>query len=136
MQRGSKGNAASGPTSIADLRASLRAAQEQPEPKLAKPPKPRKAPKRESEEERAIKAEKLAMAQHTTSLLKGGKPAGKDYKRPGEREERKGTSGGLFLQLIFVAGVAGGVAYALDPTIVPAAWTDKAQEFISQYIKI
>jgi hypothetical protein len=136
MQRGSKGIGASNPTRIADLRASLRATQEA-EPKLAKPPKPRKQkPVRDSEEERAIRAEKIAMAQHTTSLLNGGKNAGKDYKRPGEIAERKGSAGGLLLQLLLVIGVAGGVAYALDPTIVPAEWTDKAQEFISQYIKI
>lgn len=118
------------PTRIADLRASLRAASE---PQLAKPPKPRKAPKRESDDERAAKAEKVAMAQHRTSLLKGG-DSSKPYLRPGERPERK--KGGLVAQLIIVMVVAVGVAYALDPTIVPAEWTEKAHEFLSQYIKL
>jgi hypothetical protein len=139
MQRGSKGIGDGGPTRIADLRASLRTAHERAPAysKPPKPPKPRKQkPMRDSEEERALKAEKVAMAQHTTSLLNGGKNAGKNYKRPGELAERRGGAGGFVLQLILVLGVAGGVAYALDPTIVPVEWTDKAQDFISQYIKI
>jgi len=137
MQRGLKSNTAANPTRIADLRASLRASQPTVEPKLAKPPKPRKLPRRESEEDRVIRAEKLAMAHHTTSLLNGGQNAGKDYKRPAERMERKkGSFGGLVVQLLLVAAVAGGVAYALDPTIVPAEWMTKAQKFISQYIRL
>lgn len=116
---------------VADLRAQLRTASSGSQ--APKPPKARKAPKRESDEERAIKAEKLALAQHTTSLLKGGNSR-KPYLRPGERAERK--SGGLFAQLLLVAIIAGGVAYALDPTLVPAEWTAKAQQFISQYVKL
>lgn len=139
MQRGSKGIDASRSTQIADLRASVRGAQRQPEARLEKPPKPPKRQKqtlRESEEERVARAEKQAMVQHTTSLLEGGKPAGKNYKRPGERAERKGSVAGLLLQVVIVIGVAGGVAYALDPTIVPPEWIDKARAFIATYVKI
>lgn len=115
---------------IADLRAQFRAASAD----IKKPPKPRKPVQRDSEEERAIKAERLAMAQHTTSLLDGGNSK-KTYKRPGERPERK-SGGGFLLQLLVVIGIAGGVAYALDPTIVPQAWMDQARDFLGRYIKI
>jgi hypothetical protein len=98
-----------------------------------KPPKRSKDIKRESEDDRAIKAEKQALAQHTTSLLAGGKSS-KHYVRPGELAERK--SGGLFGQLLLVVLVVGGVAYALDPTIVPAEWTAKAHELIAKYVKL
>lgn len=112
--------------------ASLRA-QVQSNAQLGKPPKPRKGVQRDSDEERAVKAERQAMAQHSTSLLSDGKSK-KSYKRPGEREEKKG--GGLVWQLLLVVIVAGGVAYALDPTIVPADWIDQARTFIGQYVKI
>ena len=114
---------------IADLRASVTSASAD----LAKPPKPRKAVKRESEEERALKAERVAMAQHRTSLLAGA-DSKKPYKRPGEREERKG--GSLFFQLVLVTVAAGGVALALDPSIIPAEWIETARSFIGQYVKI
>jgi len=135
MQRASKGIGTDSPTRIADLRASLR---QQPaaQSRLARPPKPRKAVIRENEEDRALKAEKQALAQHTTSLLKGGKPAGKDYKRPGERNERKGTVGGFLFQLLIILCVAGGVAYALDPTIVPEEWKARAFDFVSKYVAL
>ena len=115
-------------TRISDLRAQFQAASNQ----VGKPPKPRKSVQRESDEERAVKAERQALAQHTTSLLAGGKSK-KPYKRPGERAESKG---GLFLQLVLVMAVAGGVALALDPSIVPAEWVDQARSFISKYVKI
>jgi hypothetical protein len=102
-------------------------------PALPKPPKPYKGVKRESDEDRAIKAEKQALAQHTTSLLAGGNSR-KPYVRPGERAE--GNSGGLFFQLLLVLVVVGGAAYALDPTIVPAEWTAKAHELIAKYVKL
>jgi len=135
MQRASKGIGANSPTQIADLRASLRD-KHKSDPKLASPPKPRKAVKRESEEDRALKAEKQALAQHTTSLLNGGKPAGQGYRRPGERNERKGAVTGFVFQLLLVLCIAGGVAYALDPTIVPEEWKAKAYDFISKYVEI
>ncbi len=116
-------------TRIADLRAQMKSGPAN----LDKPPKPRKPVKRESEEERAQKAERLAMAQHKTSLLAGGNSK-KAYKRPGEREDRK--SGGLFFQLVLVMVVAGGVAIALDPSVVPAEWVETARSFIGQYVKI
>lgn len=116
-------------TRIADLRAQFKSASAD----MKKPPKPRKPVKRESDEERALKAERQAMAQHTTSLLAGGKSS-KNYQRPGERAERKG--GGLFFQLLLVIIVAGGVAYALDPTIIPPEWIDTARDFVGQYVKI
>lgn len=102
-------------------------------PKPPKPPKPRKPPKRDSDEERALKAEKLALAQHTTSLLEGGNSR-KPYLRPGEREQRKG--GGLIVQLMLVIAIAGGVALALDPSLVPAEWSATAKAFIGQYIDL
>jgi hypothetical protein len=114
---------------IADLRASVRSAAADP----AKPPKPRKEVKRESDEERALKAERQAMAQHKTSLLAGGNSK-KPYKRPGEREERK--SGGLIFQLVLVMVLAGGVAVALDPSIIPPEWIETGRSFIGQYVKI
>lgn len=133
MQRGVQASDADQPTRIADLRASVNRAKADKPPKPPKPPK--KASKRESDEERAAKAEKQAWAQHTTSLLKGGNSK-KPYERPGERAERRGSSGGLLLQLVVVVGLAGGVAYALDPSIVPPEWTAKAHEFISRYITL
>lgn len=114
---------------IADLRAQVNSTSAD----ALKPPKPRKAVKRESEEERALKAERQAMAQHKTSLLAGGNSK-KPYKRPGEREERK--SGGLFFQLVLVMVVAGGIALALDPSIIPAEWIEAGREFIGQYVEI
>ncbi len=120
---------------IADLRASVRTTQRdsvRDRPAPPKPPKPGKGVKRESEEDRAIKAEKQALAQHTTSLLAG--KSKKPYIRPGERAERK--SGGLFVQLMLVMIVVAGTAYALDPTIVPAEWTAKAHELIAKYVKL
>ncbi len=137
MQRDARRQGSAGQSMrIADLRASVRvdkrdAVRNAPAP--PKPPKRGKAIKRESEEDRAIKAEKQSLAQHTTSLLKGGKSA-KNYVRPGERAERK--SGGLFFQLLLVFIFVGGAAYVLDPTIVPAEWTAKAQELIAKYVKI
>jgi len=128
MQQTRKGPG--GQTRIADLRAQVNAASVD----MKKPPKPRKAVKRESEDERAAKAERQALAQHTTSLLAGRKSA-KNYQRPGEKAERKG-GGGLFFQLLLVMIVAGGVAYALDPSILPQEWLDKAHEFVGQYVKI
>ena len=121
---------------IADLRASVRvdkrvAVRNTPAP--PKPPKRGKAVKREFEEDRAIKAEKQALAQHTTSLLAGGKSS-RNYQRPGERAERK--SGGLIWQLLLVIMIVGATAYALDPTIVPAEWTAKAHELIAKYVKL
>ena len=117
-------------TRIADLRAQVQSASID----IKKPPKPRKPVKRESEDERAAKAERQAQAQHTTSLLAGGKSS-KNYKRPGEKAERNG-GGGLFFQLLLVMIIAGGVAYALDPSIVPPEWIDKARDFVGQYVKI
>jgi len=137
MQRtGQRQGLASRSTRVADLRASVRLDKREAARDVSVPPKPPKRSKdvkRESEEDRAIKAEKQALAQHTTSLLAGGKSS-KRYVRPGERAERK--SGGLFGQLLLVGLVVGGVAYALDPTIVPAEWTAKAHELIAKYVKL
>ncbi len=123
-------------TRITDLRASVITSKRdslREAPALPKPPKPYKGVRRESDEDRAIKAEKQALAQHTTSLLAGGNSR-KPYVRPGERAERK--SGGLLFQLLLVLVIVGGAAYALDPTIVPAEWTAKAHEFITKYVKL
>lgn len=134
MQRAQKGFGANSPTGVTELRASLRR-EPAAEANLATPPKPRKAVIRESEEDRAAEAEKQALAQHTTSLLKGDTPVGGSHKRPGERNERKGTATGFVLQLLFVLCIAGGLAYALDPTILPEEWKARALELVSQYVK-
>ena len=141
MQGGGKPQNGGQATRISDLRASVMT--RRPDPKLAKPPKPGKAPKRESDDARAARAERVAQAQHTTSLLKGGKSA-KGYERPGEKLERsERRKGWLFFQLVLVIVVAGGVAYALDPTLLPPewaarvqGWTEQGRAFISQYIEI
>ncbi len=117
---------------IADLRAGLKAIQSPPLPLERNPPKPRKAKKVEQDEERWAKAERQAQLQHTTSLLDGGKKSKKPYVRVGQRAEKK--SGGLFFQLLLVMIIAGGVAYALDPTIVPKEWNDKAWEAIKGFM--
>lgn len=127
-----------GATSVSQLRAGLRtqSGRADTDSKNPKPPKERKARRGESDEERMVKAEKAAMALHTTSLLKGGN-SNKAYLRPAERAQRaEERKGGLFWQLMLVFILVGGVAYAMDPTLVPAEWTDKAHEFISQYVKI
>lgn len=112
-------------TQIADLRAGLRKADVKSSSAKSNfdkpPPKPRKQPKRETVDDRAEKAERQAMLQHTTSLLKGGNSK-KPYVRKGERPQRKGTFFGLLFQLIVVFALVGGVAYALDPTVVPEEW--------------
>lgn len=116
---------------IADLRAGLKSMQAPP-PLEKRPPKPRKAKKIENEEERWAKAERQAQLQHTTSLLDDGKKSKKPYVRVGQRAEKK--QGGLFFQLLVVMIIAGGVAYALDPTIVPKEWNDKAWEVVKSWM--
>lgn len=114
-----------GGTRIADLRAGLRASANRSRFEKA-PPKPKKnKPPRETADERAAKAERQALAQHTTSLLNGGK-SGKSYVRVGEREQRKGTVLGLIFQLVLVVGAVGGIAYAIDPTLLPPEWSAAA----------
>lgn len=129
QQTGSRFGGTGQKTRIADLRAQMKSGHAD----LDKPPKPRKPVTRESEEERALKAERLAMAQHKTSLLTGGNSK-KAYKRLGDREDRK--SGGMFFQLVLVMVVAGGVALALDPSVIPAEWVETARSFIGRYVKI
>lgn len=118
-----------GGTRIADLRA---AANKSRFEKAPPQPKKSKAP-RETAEERAAKAERQALAQHTTSLLDGGKSA-KNYVRVGERAERKGTVLGLIFQLILVVAAVGGIAYAIDPTLLPAEWSAKAQDLYNTHV--
>lgn len=137
MQRDARGQgSATQSMRIADLRASVRVDKRAAARKVSAPPKPPKrgkAVKRESEEDRAIKAEKQSLAQHTTSLLAGGKSS-KNYRRPGERAQ--GKSGGLIWQLLLVVIIVGAAAYVLDPTIVPPEWTAKAHQLIAQYVKL
>ncbi len=120
-----------GGTQITDLRASLKA-MNAPAPMEKRPPKPRKQKQSDTDEVRWAKAEQQAMLQHTTSLLDKGKKPNKAYVRPGERSEPK--KGGLFLQLMLVLILVGGVAYALDPTLIPREWTDKALETIKSWM--
>ena len=113
---------------IADLRAGLRASSEKPRFEKA-PPQPRKKQaKAETIDDRAEKAERQAQVKQTTSLLPGKSP-NKPYVRKGERPERKGTVLGLLFQMIIVMAAAVGIAYAIDPTVIPHEWTDKGQEY-------
>lgn len=99
----------------------------------APPPKSKRQPKRETADDRAEKAERQAMLQHTTSLLKGGNSK-KPYVRVGERPEKRGTLIGFLFQLILVLAAAGGVAYAIDPTLVPEEWKAKIIEVINTWM--
>lgn len=118
-------------TQIADLRASLQSAREKPKFDKA-PPAPRKPKKTQVDhaEARAEKAERQSMQQHTTSLLTG--KAGKPYVRKGERQQHGGSIVGLVFQIIFVVGLVGGVAYVIDPTLLPPEWSAKAVELFDQ----
>ena len=123
-----------GGTRIADLRAGLRTTANKPRFEKA-PPKPKKSKAaRETIDERAEKAERQAQAQHTTSLLNGGKSS-KNYVRVGQREQRKGTVLGLIFQLVLVIGAVGGIAYAIDPTLLPPEWTAKAQDLYKTHVE-
>lgn len=118
-------------TQIADLRASLRNVREKP--KFDKPPPAPKRPKKGAADlamERAEKAERQSMQQHTTSLLTG--KADNRYVRKGERPQSRGTILGLMFQIIFVVGAVGIGAWILDPTLVPTEWNAKAYEIIDQ----
>jgi hypothetical protein len=72
------------------------------------------------------------MLQHTTSLLDKDKQSKKPYVRAGERPEKK--QGSLFFQLVLVLILVGGVAYALDPALIPQEWIDKAAETIKGWM--
>ncbi|MDP3495029.1 MAG: hypothetical protein Q8R82_18105 [Hyphomonadaceae bacterium] len=123
-----------GGTRVTELRAGLRAAADKPRFEKA-PPKAKKIKaQRETIDERAEKAERQALLQHTTSLLNGGKSS-RHYVRVGERAQRKGTILGLVLQLAIVVVAAGGIAYALDPTILPAEWSDQAHGLYKTHIE-
>ncbi len=121
-----------GGTQVADLRASLKA-MSAPPPIEKRPPKPRKQAKGDSDEERWAKAEQQAMLQHTTSLLDNGKrKSKKPYVRVGERPEKR--KGGLTGQLLLVVIIVFGVAWYLDPSLVPQEWTDKTLETINSWM--
>lgn len=117
------------PTRFAELRAHVNISTAPAGP----PPAESKKVKRESDEERAERIERQAMAQHSTSLLKGVDPH-KPYVRRGERDEKK--RGGFLFQLILVMLAAAGIAAVLDPTLIPPQWIDTARDFVSQYVKI
>lgn len=120
-----------GATQVADLRASVKA-MSGPASLEKRPPKPRKQKPSETDDDRWAKVERQAMLQHTTSLLDKGKKPKKAYVRPGERPEAK--KGGLVFQLVVVLILVGGVAYALDPSLIPQEWTDKALETIKSWM--
>ncbi len=124
-------NTRPGVSRIADLRAGLRSSSEKPRFEKA-PPQPRKKQaEAETIDDRAEKAERQAQVQHTTSLLTG-KSSNKPYVRKGERAERKGTVLGLLFQMIIVMAAAVGIAYAIDPTVIPHEWIEKGQGYFSQ----
>lgn len=122
-----------GSTQIADLRAGLGMGKGGQVSIDKPPPKPKKQAKRETADDRAEKAERQAMVQHTTSLLKGGNSK-KPYVRVGERPVKSGSLLGFLFQLILVLIVAGGVAYAIDPTLVPEEWKTKIIEQIKTWM--
>jgi hypothetical protein len=113
MQRGdSRGF---GSARVSDVRAQLRAQSEKQKPEnhaVGKPPKPRRGAAVDVREERAAMAEKLAAMHHSTSLL-AKEP--KNSRSRAYKEPKRG--GGFFWQLLVVMAVAGGVAYALDPSM-------------------
>jgi len=123
-----------GGTRIADLRAGLRAASNKPGFEKA-PPHPKKSKaQRDTIDERAEKAERQAQIQHTTSLLSGGKSR-KNYVRVGERSQRKCTVLGFLFQLSLVMIAAGGIAYAIDPTILSPEWSSKAHDLYKTHVE-
>lgn len=118
-------------TQNADLRAKLHSVREKPRFDKA-PPAPKKIKNTSVDiaNERAEKAERHSMQQHTTSLLTG--KAGKAYVRKGERPQRSGTILGLMFQIIFVIALVVGVAYLIDPTILPPEWRAAAMDAIDR----
>lgn len=118
-------------TQIADLRASVQAAREKPKFDKA-PPAPRKPKKGAAElaTERAEKAERQSMHQHTTSLLGDGD--GKPYVRKGNRQQRSGTVLGLMFQIVFVVAFVGGITYAIDPSLMPPEWHAAAMDALDR----
>lgn len=93
-----------------------------------------KQAQRDTIDERAEKAERQAQIQHTTSLLSGGKSS-KNYVRVGERSQRKGTVLGFLFQLSLVMIAAGGIAYAIDPTILSPEWSSKAHDLYKTHVE-
>jgi hypothetical protein len=112
MQRDGK----SGGNGVAALRERMRAASAANTSSLASPPKKKsKHETVDARDERAERAERLAQAQHQTSLLT--KAPKNDRLKP----VKKKTGTPFLLQLLLVAMVAGGVAVALDPTLMAQA---------------
>lgn len=110
MQRsdGSKGG-----TSVAALRAQMHGSVAHGAGNPAPPPKKNKTQQLDDiYDERAVKAERQAQAQHQTSLLT--KMPKHDRLKPVEK--KRGAP--FVLQLLLVLMVAGGVAVALDPALM------------------
>jgi len=118
-------------TQIADLRASLRTAQSKP--KFDKAPPAARKPKKGAADlatERAEKAERQSIQQHTTSLLTG--KASSAYVRKGERPQSRGTILGLMFQVVFVVGAIGIGAWVWDPTLAPPEWNAKVHDVVRE----
>jgi hypothetical protein len=117
MQRGERQTVREGQQlKVADLRAQFRATPAKAAKALRNKPKPPRketksdAAKRENNEDaRRDRAEKLAEERRTTSLLKTTAP-----KRSRDSLEEKKPQTPLFVQLLFVIALAGGVAYAMQ----------------------
>ncbi len=108
MQRGNSGG-----NGVAALRERMRASSGKAS--SVPPPPPKKRAKHETvdaRDERAERAERMALAQHQTPLLT--KLPKNDRFKPSVK--KGGPS--LVLQLFLVMVVAGGVAVALDPTLM------------------
>lgn len=112
-----QGSGKSGGNGVAALREQMRSASASSATNLPPAPRPKKAKRDivDAHDERAEKAERLAAAQHRTSLLS---KTPKNSRRQAV-EKKKGAP--FLLQLLIVMMVAGGVAVSLDPTLLAQA---------------
>jgi len=94
---------------------------------MPRPPEPRDTLGAD-DEERALRAEQMALTHHRTSLLGGVDWRAFSLRR---RDEGKGPAGTFILQIIAVVILAGGLAFVIDPAIVPPEWFAFARQFVS-----
>lgn len=94
---------------------------------LPAPPQPRDSLTAD-EDERAFRAEQMALVHHRTSLL-----GGVDWRSlSGSRREDTGRAVGVFLiQIIVVVVIAGSLAFVIDPAVIPPEWFESGRQLIS-----
>ena len=122
-----------GGTSVADLRAQIRAkpvkGAKLPSHNIKAPPPPPKPQKQKKEpvdkrDEAAEKAERIAHQQHSTSLLKGHK-----VKSLYKEDKPKGGMASFLIQLVFVIGLCAGGAWLYDSRFLETIdWVEIKQE--------